>query len=222
MTITENVHTISYNLNDSAATMFVSNAMVLNAPGVFKDVMERIAGACLFVEQFALSAHFVTGKSKDNKPVAICYAVVPLEKDIKQVLEGSHSSQDDKDYASPALSFCLYAGLSIILGVNKHLDQNLLVHDTTSIIKWDKHHIVDVCLSKGEHDITTGVFIFKEDDEHYLDFVGSYSSMEDKIINDKGDELDVPKGAKERIRGIYGRELLEKQIREIMGDKEGD
>lgn len=221
MTITENKHTISYRVHDSTTTMFISNNMLNNAPDNFKAAMNSVARACMFVEQFALSAHFITGKTREGKPVALCYTVIPIEKDVKKVLEGL----DDPDVTSfipPSLSFCLYAGLRLILGDNRQLNQNLLFNDTTSIINWDKHHVVDVCLNKGEQDITTGVFIFKDDDEHCLNFVGSYSSMEDKIINEEGEELDVPKHAKERLRDVYGQELLESQIRSIIENKEGD
>ena len=223
MTITENKHTISYRVHDSTTTMFISNDMVNNAPDDFRDAMNNVARACMFVEQFALSAHFITGKTKENKPVALCYTVIPIEKDVRKVLEGLQGvTADTTSFVPPSLAFCLYAGLRLILGANRHLNQKLLFNDTTSIIKWDKHHVVDVCLNKGEHDITTGVFIFKDDDEYCLNFVGSYSSMEDKIINEEGDELDVPKEAKERIRELYGKELLEKQLRDIIGDKKRD
>lgn len=222
MTITENKHTISYKVHDRTTTMFVSNDMVNNAPSDFKDVMNNVARACMFVEQFALSAHFITGKTMENKPIALCYTVIPIEKDTKRVLEGLQSVTDTTSLVTPSLAFCLYAGLRLILGGKRHFNQNLLFNDTTSIINWDKHHVVDVCLNKGEHDITTGVFIFKDDDEYCLNFVGSYSSMEDKIINEEGEELDVPKEAKERIRELYGKELLEKQIRDVMGDKKRD
>lgn len=222
MTITENKHTITYKVQDSATTVFIDDAMISEAPAPFKEVMNSVAKACLFVEQFALSAHFVTGVTADRKPTASCYTVIPIEKDVKKVLEGFESVSDATSFVPPSLAFCLYAGLRLILDCKMQLGQKPLFHDTTSIINWDKHHVVDVCLNKGEHDITTGVFIFKDDDEHWLNFVGSYSSMEDKIINDGGDELDVPKEAKERIRDLYGKELLEKQIRDIIGNKEGD
>ena len=87
MTITENKHTISYKVHDSATVMFVSNDMVNNAPDDFKDVMNNVARACMFVEQFALSAHFVTGVTSDRKPMASCYTVIPIEKDSRKVLE---------------------------------------------------------------------------------------------------------------------------------------
>lgn len=226
MTITENKHTITYKVHDSATTMFINNDMISEAPAGFKAVMDSIAKACMFVEQFALSAHFVTGVTSDRKPTASCYTVIPIEKDAKKVLEERferfESLEGTHSFIPPSLAFCLYAGLRLILDCKMHLGKALLLNDTTSIVNWDKHHVVDVCMNKGENDITTGVFIFEDDDKHCLNFVGSYSSMEDKIINEEGDELDVPPKAKQRITELYGKELLEKQIRDIMGNKEGN
>jgi hypothetical protein len=92
------------------------------------------------------------------------------------------------------------------------------VTDSSDIIGWEKHKIFYACFSKSESDVTTGVFIFKEDEDVGLRLVGSYSGLEDKLVTEEGEELDAPENVKKMFRNLYGKDLLDKQIRDVIGN----
>lgn len=228
MKITDNKHTLSFNTGDSGAAMImISDKLIDDAPESFKPVMNKLMNACAFLEQFGLSGHFATKRDENNNPAVSCFLVVPIELDVSDLVNDNKVNMGDKHITAiaPSLSFCLYAGLRAILGYKEQLRQDskkIHVSDATDVIKWDGHRVLSACYTKSETDITSGVFVFEDDPDCCLKLSGSYSSMEDKLISEEGVELDAPKAIKERFRNIYGADLLEQQIREVIGNKEGD
>lgn len=225
--MTDNKHTIAFSgfkSNGENSVMFVTDHLIENAPDVFKEVMQTLKKACSFLEQFGLSGHFSPGRSKEaNKPSVHCFFLLPLDMDVEDVMKKS-----EKDLAKlkeevalpPSLSFCVYAGLCSITGHKKHCIEStkVMISDGSDIIKWDGHKVLTAFYTKSESDTTSGVFIFEEDQECCLRLCGSYNVFEDKLVTEKGDELDAPAEVKQRFRNIYGQEMLEKQIRDVIGD----
>ena len=225
MNISEDKHTLTFRSGDgeSANTMFVTYNLVNNAPPPFKEVTQDLLRACAFIEQFGLSGHFIP--CKYNKEAAIsCQSILPIELDIKSVL-GGDDSEIKKVSIAPSMSFCVYTGLRNILKHPVQLMQppdKMTVYDSSDLVGWDDHKVFYTCFAKSEYDITTSIFIFKEDPDVCLRLVGSYSSFEDKLFTEEGRELDAPQSVKEKLRSLYGKEELDKQIMDIIKHKEGD
>ena len=219
--IKEERHTIIFSKDTYRTLVAISNHMIRTAPGEFKVIMDKVHDACLFLEGFGFSGNFHV---VDGNKVC-CYSILPLDVDTVSVIERDSNSVVPTVTLPPSMSFCLYAGLRYILGDHRQLmqsDKTLIWSDISDTIKWDNHKIFSVCYTKSEMDVTSGVLIFEEDPKVCLKLLGSYGGFDDELVNKEGGKLDAPEEVKQKLRAVYSRDTLERQIKEIVGDKEGD
>ena len=198
----------------------VVSTLLDHAPVTVKGKLEQIINCCNFLEQFHLSGHFTFGPLD---PVT-CFGLKELSTPLDEVFDAEGKFKANENPMPPSLLVAIYVGLAYLTNNPIHLNMDgydIKWTDATGEIDWGERIALSVEL-RSSTSLLYQVVFFKRDNDYVLRLAGSYDSFEERVVDNKGNEITPPKGVEKRLKDVFGRKTATDKARGLAGNNDSD